>query len=176
MRGIIADRGKRKFAKWLETAVTHGAVGRRTWVDPFAPPVENYAAAELEDEIGRVAIKAVRYLMPDPAGTLVFDGDPAKYRYATTQEIDDAAADPQGALAPSADIEFEFEIPVNTINGEQVSQIGLFIGSTTSVPGFATYPAQVTQVGQPIYLLNIPSDPIYADKLFNRRVRLNASN
>lgn len=174
-RGLIPDRGKRAFAKWLATAVTHGAVGRVAWPDPFNPTLESYSAGGLADEIGRVPIKAVRYLIPDVSGTLTFDGDAVTYRYATQTEIDAAAADAHGPLAPSADVEFEFEITPNTINGEVVGEIGLFIGSTTAVSTFAT-PVQTTQIGQIAYVVRISADSIYADKLFNRRVRIDNTN
>jgi hypothetical protein len=174
-RGLVTERGKRAFVYWLAQHVTHGAVGAGDWPDKFNPPLEDYDGDGLVAEIGRVPILAVRYLVRDPAGTIVFDGDPTTYRYATQTEIDAAAADPDGATAPSADIEFEFEIPANTINGTIICEIGLFTDSVCSVPGFAV-PAQVTTAGQPFYLVNIPADSMYANKVFNRRVRIDGTN
>lgn len=129
----------------------------------------------LDNEIGRMAVTAINYLIPDPLGTIIFDGDPATYRYALPGEIAAALADPQGPLAPSADVEFTFEIPANTITGEVICQIGLFANAVTPGPGFTPL-TQVSQVGEPVYLVNFPADSIYANKVFNRRIRVDASN
>ena len=169
LRGLIPDRAKRYHARYLAQHVTHGAVGSGTWVDKFNPPLEDYEGAGLTAEFGRVPIKAVRYLIADPAGALSYDGDPAKYRYCTQAEIDAAEA---LSLAPTNDVEFEFEIPANSANGQTVCEVALFLDATCSVAGFAT-PAQVTQAGIPVYLCNLPGpDSLYADKIFNRRCRL----
>lgn len=171
-RGLIPLRGKLAHAKHLADHVTHGAVGRGSWADKFNPPLEDFNGAGLTSEIGRVPVKAVRYLVPDPAGTIFFDGDAAAYRYCTQVEVDAAAADPAGPLAPSNDVEFEFEIPPNVMNGEVICELGLFLDSTTAVAGYATA-AQVTNPGHPVYVCNLPGpDSIYSDKIFNRRCRI----
>lgn len=167
-RGLIPDQGRRAHAKFLADGVTHGAVGRGTWLDKFNPPLEDFLAAGLTSEIGRVPIKAVRFLTPDPAGTIQFDGDPVLYRYCTAPETAAAAL---LSLAPSPDVEFEFEIPANAMNGETICEAALFLHSTTSVAGYAL-PAQVTAPGQLLYLVNLLPDSMYADKIFNRRCRI----
>lgn len=174
--GLLPERAKRRMALLLAQTVTHAAVGRGTWPDLFNPPGEDYLADGLADEIGRIEIDAVRYLIPDPAGPISFDGDPASYRYATAPETAAALADPLGPIAPSADMEFAFVIPQNTITGQVICQVGLFTDSVTAVTGFAAFPGQVTSPGQPLYLVNFSADSIYANKEFDRRVRIDMSN
>lgn len=164
--GLYTDRGHRGLAKMLVDRVSHIAFGRGNWPDPMDPPVESFFATGLADEIGRAPVAAARYLVPDPAGTITFDGDVGIYRYATAPEI--AAALP---FAPSSDLEFVATLPANVAAGEVVCELSLVVDSTTSVPGWAT-PGQVTAAGYPFYLANVKGKAIEVDDEMTRRVRV----
>lgn len=172
--GLITDLGKRATAYIYGAAVTHGAFGRPAWPDLFNPPAERFTADALLDEFGRAPVRAVRYLMEDPAGTVYYrqpDGAiEGPYRYATAaEEALSAAQFPP--VAPSSFIEFEFAIPANAAIGEVVGEIALVMGSVTSAPEWAT-PAQVLEPGVPVYLITVPAKSIEANEEIVRRVAI----
>jgi hypothetical protein len=170
--GIITDRGKRRTALYWAQHVTHGAFGRPVGTDPFNPPLEDYAATALSDEIGRAPVRAVRYLMADPTGTVLYrlpnGSSDGPYRYATTAEVSAAAA--QG-LAPSAMVEFEFAMPPNVAVGETYGEIGLLLDAAITATAWAT-PAQVTTPGTLFYALTLGAKTIEPDEEIVRRIAL----
>lgn len=172
--GLITDLGKRATAYIYAEAVTHGAFGRPAWPDLFSPPAERYSATALLDEFGRAPVRAVRYLLEDPAGTVYYrqpDGVvEGPYRYATVAE-EAAGAAQVPPVAPSGFVEFEFAIPANAAIGEVVGEIALVMGGATSAPEWAT-PAQVTAAGVPIYLITVPAKAIEANEEIVRRVAI----
>jgi hypothetical protein len=179
--GLLTDLGKRTTALYWANNLLHGAVGSGTWVDKFNPDLENFHGAGLTNEFGRIAIEAVRYLVPDPLGTVNyvtgFDalGHPivdGPYRYATALETAASAA-LVPPVAPSSDLEVQFTIPPNVAVGQVICELAVFLGSHVTVPGWAT-PAQVDVPGHPLYLVNIGAKTIEANESITRRVRLSA--
>lgn len=172
--GLHTRAGLQRLAFILAGAITHGAFGRPPGPDALNPPNEDYEATALVDEIGRVPVSSIAWLIQDPAGTITFTRPDAStdgpYRLATTTEVADAAAlvPPQ---APSDFMLVEFELPANVATGEIVGQVGLLLNAATSVPGFAA-PAQVTQAGTLFYVLNTPAGTVEPDATMTRQVAL----
>lgn len=172
--GLITDLGKRATAYLYGAVVSHGAFGRPAWPDLFDPPPERFTATTLLDEFGRAPVRAVRYLLEDPAGTVYYrqpDGViEGPYRYATVEEEAESAA-LVPPVAPSGFVEFEFAIPANAATGEIVGEISLVMGSATSASEWAT-PSQVMEPGVPVYLITVPAKAIEANEEIVRRVAI----
>jgi len=170
--GLITELGKRRTAYFWAQQVTHGAFGRPVGDDPFNPPLENYLATGLASEIGRAPIRAVRYLIADPAGAVIYrlpnGSTDGPYRYATPAEIDVAAA---LGVAPATMVEFEFAMPPNVALGETYGEIGLFLDSAITATDWAT-PAQVSDPGTLFYSLTLGAKAIEVDEEIVRRVAL----
>jgi hypothetical protein len=166
--GLLPLAGKKALAYHAGQNVTHAAIGRGDWADKQNPPMEDFNGDALKDEIGRITISEVAYLMADAEGTIQFSGDSSHYRFATEAEIDDAALE---ELAPSNQVVFKFIIPENVAVGELVCEIALIYQGTTTTAGFATG-GQVTDPGHVFYVVNIPGNPIEPDKELERWVRV----
>lgn len=172
--GLYTRAGLHRLAFIFASAITHGAFGRPPGPDALNPPPEDCEATALVDEIGRVPVTSISWLVQDPAGTINFTRPDASidgpYRLATAPEVAAAAAlvPPQ---APSDFMLVEFELPANVATGEIVGQVGVFLNSSASVPGFAA-PGQVTQAGTLHYVLNVPAGTVEVDQTVTRQVAM----
>ena len=149
---FLQDAGRTKLAQTIAALPIYLAIGRGLPAWDSAPEPPPATATQLVDEIGRLRVIDITYVVPHEAGSITM---PAGARY-------NPSAKPTRWLLLRANLEF------GHAQGEQVREFGVFIGGATDPalpPGQLYFSrAQVTDIGTPYAIERHPVETRSGEK------------
>jgi len=143
-RGLVTNGGRTLMARLLAGedvgALAWFAIGRGDWADKQAPPSESVDATALADETARKRVERYAYLVPDVAGSIVYNG----VTYAETQ-------------TPTPIVAFYATLTESEAVGHQICEEGLFGGTVVTTASPYALPGEVSSPGVLYWVKHRPS-------------------